>query len=126
MCSKEFELPPALPGSKPFLVKPGYEIMVPVAGIHYDPSYYENPEEFNPDRHSDKKAVTSDVTSLGFGLGPRMCIGNRFAILETKVLLVKASFLPCERTCLPLEYGKKSVMPTVKGGCWLKLKSRNK
>lgn len=129
MCSKEFELPPALPGSKPYLMKPGMELIIPVSGIHEDPDFYDNPKKFDPDRHSDKKAVMTDVTSLGFGLGPRMCIGNRFAILESKVVLVqllsKCSLVPCKKTCIPLEYDKKNFVPSVKGGCWLKIERRS-
>lgn len=129
ICSKEFELPPTLPNSKPFLVKSGMEVTIPVAGIHDDTDYYEDPEKFFPERNSNKKAVSSDVLSLGFGLGPRMCIGNRFAILETKVLFVnllsKCNIVPCKKTCIPLEYDPPRFSPAVKGGCWLKLESRS-
>ncbi|KAJ8675066.1 hypothetical protein QAD02_010852 [Eretmocerus hayati] len=129
MCSKDFELPPSLPTSKPFTVKEGMELMIPVAAIHRDPQYFENPEKFDPDRYLDKKAASSDVMSMGFGLGPRMCIGNRFAILETKVLLLhllsKYDLVVCEKTCIPLQYDKKNFAPTPKGGCWLQLKPRN-
>lgn len=128
VCTKEFEFPPALPGSKPFLVKPDMEILIPVAGVHDDPVYYPRPEKFDPERHSDKKSITSDALSLGFGLGPRVCIGNRFAVLEVKAvmvhLLAKCSVEPCEKTCIPLEYEKGNFAPAVKGGCWLKIAPR--
>ena len=129
MCSKEFELPPSLPGSKPFLVKPGMELLVPVPGIHMDPDIYQEPEKFDPDRFVDKKAAVSDITALGFGLGSRMCIGNRFAILEAKVallhLLATCNLVPCAKTCVPLKYSANSPAPMPKGGFWLKIESRH-
>ena len=45
VCTKEFELPPALPGSKPVIAKPGMTIWIPTLSIHYDPKYYENPKK---------------------------------------------------------------------------------
>lgn len=129
MCSKDFELPPSLPHLKPFMVKPGMEVLIPAAAIHVDPQYYENPQKFDPDRFLSKKVTAMDVTNLGFGLGPRSCIGNRFAILEVKVLFVhllhKCSFVPCKKTCIPLKYVKTSFVPAAKGGSWLKIESRD-
>ncbi|XP_014211404.1 uncharacterized protein LOC106641481 [Copidosoma floridanum] len=125
VCSKDFELPPSLPNLKPFLVKTGTEILIPSAGVHRDPNYYENPDKFDPDRYLNKK-ITSDVLNLGFGLGPRMCIGNRFGILEIKTLFVhmlaKCSLEPCKKTCLPFKYDPSTISPCPKGGCWLKLR----
>lgn len=128
LCSKEFELPPALPGSKPYKITPGMGCFVPVAAIHGDPQLYEDPERFDPERFIDKKVTLTDVTNLGFGMGPRMCIGNRFAILEIKILLVhllaKCSLVPCIKTGVPLEYCKNTFVPLAKGGFWLRIKSR--
>ncbi|NP_001165942.1 cytochrome P450 9AH2 [Nasonia vitripennis] len=128
ICNKEFELPPALPGSKPYLVKPGMEIMVPGSTIQRNPEYYENPDRFNPDRFLGKKAANSDVTTLSFGLGPRMCIGNRFAILETKILFVyllsRCSIEPSEKSSVPLVYDPTVFGASAKGGFWLRIKVR--
>ncbi len=48
------------------------------------------------------RANRSPYTFLGFGQGPRSCIGMRFALLETKVclarVLAKFSFEECEGT----------------------------
>lgn len=128
-CSKEFDLPPALPDSKPYRVTPGIEFIIPVSTIYKDPDYYPNPEKFDPDRFLDKKASSSDATTFGFGLGPRSCIGNRFAILEIKVLLVhllhKCSLVPCKKTCIPMRCVKSSFEPVPKRGFWLKITPRN-
>ncbi|CAB0036385.1 unnamed protein product [Trichogramma brassicae] len=128
VCSKEFELPPALPGRKPFKIQPGMGIMIPVAAIHSDPKYFENPEKFDPDRFFGKKITAIEATNLGFGMGPRMCIGNRFAIIEIKLFLVRllneCSLAVSDRTCTASEYEKNIFAPTPKGGFWLKLKSK--
>ena len=128
LCTKEFEMPPAVPGAKPYIVKPGMEVNIAVAGIHSDPDIYPHPERFEPERFLDKKWTMSDVTNLGFGMGPRGCIGNRFAILETKVLMVhvlhKCSVVPCKKSCVPMVYDKAIFAPIPKDGFWFKIKPR--
>ncbi|XP_014221649.1 cytochrome P450 9e2-like [Trichogramma pretiosum] len=130
VCAKEFVLPPAYPGAEPFVVEPGIEIVVPVHSIQHDPQYYDEPDRFEPERFADKRSTTSDVVTLGFGLGPRMCIGNRFAILETKIvfvhLLAKCNLVTCDKTCVPTRYDKRIFMPTADGGFWLKIEPREK
>ncbi|XP_014211434.2 cytochrome P450 9e2-like [Copidosoma floridanum] len=126
MCSKDFEFPPALPGGKPITIKSGTEVFAAVAAIHRDPVYYENPDKFDPDRFLNKK-ISDDVFNLGFGLGPRMCIGRRFAIHEIKTLftqlLSKCSLEPCKKTCIPFEHDSSQFAVYPKGGFWLKMKS---
>ena len=128
VCTTSFELPPALPGCKPFTVKPGMSIWISPAGIHRDPNYYENPNVFDPDRYYSKKVSINDVSNMAFGIGPRSCIGNRFAILETKILffflLSKFTLVPNEKTCIPLKYSKKNLTLVAEGGFWLAMKSR--
>ncbi|XP_014211424.1 cytochrome P450 9e2-like [Copidosoma floridanum] len=128
VCSKDFEFPPALPGAKPITIKSGTEVFAAVAAIHRDPVYYENPDKFDPDRYSNKK-ISGDVVNLGFGLGPRMCIGNRFAILEIKTLFIqllsKCSLEPCKKTCIPFKHDSSKFAVYPKGGFWLQMKSRS-
>lgn len=129
VCSKSFELPPTLPGAKPYVLKVGDEVMIPVTGIHEDPAFFKEPRKFNPERFLEKKiTATGDPTSLGFGMGPRMCIGNRFAILETKVLffylLRSYNLQPCSKSCIPLKYHKFKFAPIPKEGFWLRVRNR--
>ncbi|XP_032682945.1 cytochrome P450 9e2-like [Odontomachus brunneus] len=131
-CKKDFELPPTLPGVKPYTVKKGQVIWVPVYGLHHDPKYFEEPEKFNPERFlgEQKKHIHNTGAYLPFGLGPRMCIGNRFALLETKVLLfhllARCDLLPCEKTGIPLELAIAGFVTKAKGGFWLKVIPREK
>ncbi|EGI61798.1 Cytochrome P450 9e2, partial [Acromyrmex echinatior] len=85
LCEKTFELPPALPDEKPFIMKKGMLVWIPVLAIHHDEKYYDNPKKFDPERFLNNK-MNNSLNYMPFGLGPRMCIANRFAMLEIKVL----------------------------------------
>ncbi|XP_023247664.1 cytochrome P450 9e2-like [Copidosoma floridanum] len=128
LVSEDFEFPPALPGCKPYVAKKGIEIIIPSCAILKDPNYYEDPETFNPDRFLNKKSITFDIKNLGFGIGPRNCIGNRFAILETKILflhlLTKCNLELCKKSPVPFEHDKYSFVPNAKNGFWLKMSRR--
>lgn len=53
-------------------------VVISVYGIHTDAKYYENPEEFRPERFTEQeKAKRPNYTYLPFGDGPRGCIGRR-------------------------------------------------
>ena len=130
MCVKDFELPPARPGDKPFTVKPGMNVWIPVIGIHRDPNYYENPLKFDPDRFYENHKTSSSNTGayIPFGLGPRMCIGNRFALTKMKVLLcyilAKCSVKLTPRTITPLQFEKGVINTTGENGFWLAIEPR--
>ncbi|KAG8740476.1 hypothetical protein FRC11_000255 [Ceratobasidium sp. 423] len=46
-------------------------------GLHYNPNYWENPEEFNPERFMDPH--WNRDAFISFSVGPRACIGRRFS-----------------------------------------------
>lgn len=65
----------------------GDGIMFPVHAIHMDPKYYADPERFDPERFSDEnKNAIQPGTYLPFGIGPRNCIGSRYALMGLKML----------------------------------------
>ena len=56
--------------------------------VHRDARWFPNPEGFDPDRWSPARA--KDIPRFAyfpFGGGPRVCIGNHFAMLEATLLL---------------------------------------
>jgi len=128
MCDKIYELPPALSGQKPFTMKKGMTFWIPIFAIHHDAKYYDNPEKFHPERFLDNKMYHNSPYYMPFGLGPRMCIANRFATLEMKVLLfhllARCELKPCAKTTLPLRFSKKGVMMP-ENGFWLKVQRRS-
>jgi cytochrome P450 len=56
--------------------------------MHRDPRYWEDPEAFRPERWADGLAQRlPKFVYFPFGGGPRICIGNTFAMLEAVLLL---------------------------------------
>lgn len=129
ICTKRFELPSALTGGDPITLEPGMRVWIPAVAIHKDPDYFDDPETFNPDRYYEKKLTVNEVTNLGFGIGPRSCIGYRFALLEIKILFVyllsRFMLLPNEKTCKPLRYSKSTLSVSAEGGFSLAIKPRS-
>ncbi len=90
-------------------------------GVHHAPEFWGNPEEFRPERF-DALSIKSHTPGayLPFGAGPRLCIGNHFAMMEMQLVL--AAMLP--RYQIELAPGQHvSAEPLVtlrpKGAIWL-------
>lgn len=130
LCVKDFELPATLPGLKPYMVKKGMIVWIPFYGLQHDPKYFPEPNKFKPERFFDENK--RDQCNLNayypFGLGPRMCIGNRFALLETKILLfhllARCQLKPCEKTSIPVKLQKGGFSMRIEGGFWLSIEPR--
>ncbi len=59
---------------------------------HRDPRFFPNPEAFEPERWSAGKEQTiPKFAYFPFGGGPRVCIGNAFALMEAAVLLASVA-----------------------------------
>ncbi|KAJ7131741.1 cytochrome P450 [Mycena crocata] len=65
------------------VLEPGTRITVDVVGLHYNPKYFPEPEEFRPSRWYG--ATEADMTM--FSVGPRVCLGRRFAVSEGTAFL---------------------------------------
>ncbi|KAF8605367.1 cytochrome P450 [Ceratobasidium sp. AG-I] len=65
-------------------------IGIHVPGLHYNPKYWDDPEEFIPERFLDPK--WNRDAFIPFAVGPRSCIGRRFA--ETTVVAFLVRILP--------------------------------
>jgi cytochrome P450 len=56
--------------------------------LHRDPANWPSPEQFNPDRFAgDWSKDKHPYAFLPFGGGPRLCIGNQFALMEMHAIL---------------------------------------
>ncbi|RLU26967.1 hypothetical protein DMN91_000766 [Ooceraea biroi] len=127
VCTKDFEMPPATPDGKPVTIKPGESVWFQSYSLHRDPKYYSEPLKFNPDRFLNESVDNS--VYMPFGIGPRICIGNRFALMEAKImifyLLWRCDLEPDVKTKIPMVLDKSAFITTAEGGFWLKLRARN-
>ena len=65
-----------------FKIKKGTLIGISFFELHRNPKYWENPDEFIPERFLGEQKKQSMQYFYPFGAGPRMCIGAGFAIYE--------------------------------------------
>ncbi|CAG2171134.1 unnamed protein product, partial [Oppiella nova] len=72
---------------KDIVIPKGVDIRVPTVQLHRDPEYWSEPNRFDPNRFMDKKTVIDPVMYQPFGVGPRICPGKRFGLLEIKLIL---------------------------------------
>ncbi|MEI1277218.1 cytochrome P450 [Leptospira venezuelensis] len=69
-------------------VETGTNISICIFNIHRNPDFWENPDKFDPDRFDEERSVDRPKYAyLPFGGGPRICIGNIFALTEATLIL---------------------------------------
>lgn len=112
LCTKPFTLEY---DDKKLDIEVGRNFYIPIYPLHHDPEHYENPSKFDPERFSDaNRDKISKAFYAPFGIGPRNCIGSRFALLEVKTifyyLLRNFNFEATSNTKVPIEFVK---VPTI-------------
>ncbi|XP_065646827.1 cytochrome P450 4V2 [Hydra vulgaris] len=66
----------------------GAQIVLLVLMLHSNPDYWESPNEFIPERfEADSYEKRNPYSYVPFSAGPRNCIGQKFAMIEEKILL---------------------------------------
>jgi cytochrome P450 len=89
-----------------FMIPNGTQLLIPSWTIHRDPNHWSRPLDFWPERwdqdYNSSSSPASTLTShhetkrqqlqqqyvfLPFGAGPRKCLGQTFAFLETKLAI---------------------------------------
>ncbi|KDQ18443.1 hypothetical protein BOTBODRAFT_641585 [Botryobasidium botryosum FD-172 SS1] len=68
------------------VLKEGTMALVDIVGIHYNPQYFPDPEAFKPSRWEGD--AFDNEAFVGFGHGPRACMGRKFALVEGICFLV--------------------------------------
>jgi len=71
-----------------YLVKKGGILSVSPWLMHHDARYFESPNEFKPERWTPEfEKQLPKFAYFPFGGGPRICIGNQFALMEARLVL---------------------------------------
>jgi cytochrome P450 len=68
-----------------YLLKQGRLVIFSIYNIHHHPDFWQQPEQFDPERFL--SAENRRFSFMPFGTGERICIGNHFALLESQLLL---------------------------------------
>lgn len=69
-------------------VKENQVVIINIWGVHHNPQYYPNPWAFDPERFTpEREKALPKSAYIPFGNGPRVCIGNAFAMMEAKLAL---------------------------------------
>lgn len=75
-----------------FRIHAGTQILLSPWVTHRHPGFWEDPEAFDPDRFSPARSEgRAPFAYFPFGGGPRVCIGNTFAMMEAQLLLAAIS-----------------------------------
>jgi cytochrome P450 len=70
--------------------------IIPIYAIHRHSKYWEDPHQFNPARFArEDRSKLTRFHFMPFGVGPRICIGAAFAMLELTIML--ATFVRAAR-----------------------------
>lgn len=146
--------PDTLPGgfkgdSNGYAIPKGVDLFISVYNLHRSPYYWDNPEKFEPERFLEEKSgdgidgwagfdpkrgqsslyaneVMADFAFLPFGGGPRKCVGDQFALMESTVALamVMQKFdFELRGSPEDVELVTGATLHT-KSGLWCKLKRR--
>jgi cytochrome P450 len=71
----------------PHRVPKNMTAFINIYGMHRRAKYFPDPEKFDPDRFRPEAEKQMRSTYVPFGGGPRVCIGNQFALLEGQLVL---------------------------------------
>lgn len=93
-------------------LKKGTIVMIPLYSIHRDENIFPEPDFFDPERFTEEaKNNRHHYTHFPFGLGPRYCIGDRFALYQIKLalgnFLLKYRVRTCKETIEPITFNTK-------------------
>ena len=76
----------------PYRLPEGHQIWISPYVMHRHPGFFDAPEDFEPSRFAPQAERNPELhlpkfAYMPFGGGPRICIGNRFALMEARLLL---------------------------------------
>jgi cytochrome P450 len=108
-------------------VPPGASVTVSIYVTHRNPNLWPEPERFDPERFAPAAAATRHrFAYLPFGGGPRICIGNSFAMADVQVIVAMIAQryrLRLVQGHLVEPIGRVTLRP--KNGIWATLEPRS-
>ncbi|XP_055697211.1 cytochrome P450 6a9-like [Phlebotomus papatasi] len=121
VCGQDYQV-----AGSPHIIERGTIVVIPIYGIHRDPEIYPEPEKFDPDRFGEENIRDRHPFAwIPFGEGPRICIGMRFGVMQTRIglacLLSKYRIKTCPKTPIPLVIDPTSTVMAPKDGMWLEI-----
>lgn len=107
VCTKDFHYKDEETGLEITLEK-GNGIWAPIYALQRDAQYFPEPDRFHPERFAEEnRHLINPDAYIPFGVGPRSCIANRFALMEVKSLLyhlvLNFELVPTKKTNLPVK-----------------------
>lgn len=71
-----------------YTILKGGEVNLNTYAMHHDSRWWDEPERFLPERfNADNQAKIPRMAYLPFSTGPRVCVGNSFAMMEARLIL---------------------------------------
>ncbi|XP_059478273.1 probable cytochrome P450 6a14 isoform X1 [Neocloeon triangulifer] len=124
-CTKTYTIP-----NTNVTIDKGTMVQIPICSLQNDPKYFPDPDRFDPERFiDDENSHKYQYIYSPFGEGPRQCIGNRFALIQSKIALLtflrNYTLVFSPKTQYPVVFDKFQFIPTSKDGVWLQLEKRS-
>lgn len=69
-----------------YLIPKGSSVLVNIQAVHHDPKYWPEPTRFDPYRFLGNQII-EPFTFVPFIAGPRNCLGQHLALLESKMVI---------------------------------------
>ncbi|XP_052081064.1 cytochrome P450 3A4-like [Mytilus californianus] len=106
----------------------GTDVTIPISALHRISQYWPDPDKFDPQRFTqENKAKRPMYSYLPFGLGPRVCVGMRLVVMETKMALIAMiqnfKYFSCSKTEIPIPL-EKGLLARPLNGVYLRVEKR--
>jgi len=73
-----------------YKIPKGHAITITPAATHTDPKLWDSPEKFEPERFLRNEHKREPFQHIPFGGGPRLCLGQNFAMIEMRIIMSSA------------------------------------
>uniref|UniRef100_A0A1B6LPA4 Cytochrome P450 n=1 Tax=Graphocephala atropunctata TaxID=36148 RepID=A0A1B6LPA4_9HEMI len=107
-CTQDYVVP-----NSNLVIEKGVELVIPLYSLHHDPKHFPDPFTFDPERFNteDGKKQHPSVY-LPFGEGPRMCLGQKYGLMNVKTalatLITDYQFNITPDTDVPIQFNSKT------------------